>query len=1037
MRKIYSILLIACSMLISANIQAQQKTVYLYKAGGLVAKYATLQAAVNDVNAGETATIVLEDNQELSAPVVIPQVGTSKTDTVAAANKVANRKMQHITLDMNGYDIYAADSYYGSLFILLKGDLNIIGEGTVSRNEASSDKWKGPWVNFSAASIVICGADGDKTNAANDRSKQEWSVLTIGEKVTIAGLGHATDGKKGCYGIAIQDIAPNATYGNNAVYYPELDQYVHYVNLGYTTYNNYESTTNRINPMWFRSNKNGNKDKDKEQGSAFGVKIIIKGTVKGYQRGINIVGHINQQPDTVPSSDFYTGETKPRSAEYPFYTHYYPYIKIEKDAKVYSTGDGMTSGNGGIYGGGWCVVDICGEVYGQTGVYLKGGDVKITDGTIYSTSSTGVSNGDYKGTVSGSAIFITTDDSYAGNTGVVIEGDSKITGNGGTAITDVVSSNSDGNAKVEHITITGGTIEGGSQGAIAVTAGGAAATTVYGGGIEGTIKKDGNEIPTTDITAQGTHTTTVTVGGKTTIVVSTGAAPKDLPNVYNTPVKDSVNWTGTTETLADNLTLKELEINQTYAQVLTVPNGVTLNVEHLVMGENGKIIVEAGGKFVVTGTQGIVAPVTSNIILKTNEATPAEFLFKPTVTSNRHPNATVQLIANSYTSATEPAVDYLYQRFGVPTYTAVKAVSATKNNADVQVFFRKYQNNGWLALGYINVPGQSLNLNKLNEPFGYYSLQCNTPEVGTIVSMSGELVGNVNATLTTGQNTNGWSTYANSYTAKMGVSAMMDMFEGLPAGTNAAVYIQKNVSGTDNYFDWETYDKTSAVFLGSKQLNPMQAFLIKDPDAEVTTSLALNYETMVWTPGTTAAPARLATSDMTMASIQVYNANVQKDAVYMIESNQFSADIENGYDSEKYMGGKANLYIMNDAKYATCATNDLNNTYLGFSCAETGLYTLSFENIAGESLALVDLTNNKVIDIVEGATYEFNADENENDYRFQIIKRQEVPTDLENVNNNIKANGIYTITGQYMGNMSVWNTLPAGIYVVDGAKKIK
>ena len=37
----------------------------------------------------------------------------------------------------------------------------------------------------------------------------------------------------------------------------------------------------------------------------------------------------------------------------------------------------------------------------------------------------------------------------------------------------------------------------------------------------------------------------------------------------------------------------------------------------------------------------------------------------------------------------------------------------------------------------------------------------------------------------------------------------------------------------------------------------------------------------------------------------------------------------------------------------------------------------------------------------------------------------------------LSAKGIYTITGQYVGEMNVWNTLPAGIYVVNGEKLVK
>jgi hypothetical protein len=171
-----------------------------------------------------------------------------------------------------------------------------------------------------------------------------------------------------------------------------------------------------------------------------------------------------------------------------------------------------------------------------------------------------------------------------------------------------------------------------------------------------------------------------------------------------------------------------------------------------------------------------------------------------------------------------------------------------------------------------------------------------------------------------------------------------------------------------------------------------------------------------------------------MAAIRVLNSN---DAVYMIQGGEYSSAIENGYDSEKYLAGAANIYVMNENKYATCATDNLENTYLGFACKEAGNYTISFENIRGEQFAIRDLVNGQVINMTEGATYEFYAAES-NDYRFQIVRRANMPTDVETVENAaVNGNGVYSITGQYMGNMSVWNTLPAGVYVVDGVKRVK
>ena len=656
---------------------------------------------------------------------------------------------------------------------------------------------------------------------------------------------------------------------------------------------------------------------------------------------------------------------------------------------------------------------------------------------------------------------IDTNPNYVGGHTVTISGNATITGSSGYAVEEAKAKGVD--PKVEHIKIEGGTLVSGTQGAVCVTDKTAEDknVSIVGGNIgEGFVIK--NEEDYTPATADDffptdatyISTTTKNAEGKDMIVItkleSDDINQETNNSVVATETDGSIMWNNasvTTETIKADKTLTYLQISNDYAQTLIIGDPesatesereVTLTVGKIVLGAKAQIIVNAGSKLVVTGDQGIYSAHTNNIVLRTQEGKPAELLFSPVVVSNSHPSATVELVANSFTNPADKENDYRYQRFGIPTYGAVKNVTAKSptTGEDVQMFVRKYENNGWTKVGYLNVAGQSLNLNLMNDPFGYYILQCNTADAGTLVSFEGELVGNANKTLATGVNSNGWSTFTNSYSAKLDLESMLDMFND-PSITNIAVYYQKNENATDKTFGWDTMDKTRIAFLRllnqTVKLNPMDAFLIKDPSEDV--QIALNYGNMVWTPATTeVSPApRRAPQDLTMASIRVLNSN---DAVYMIQGDEFSAEIESGYDSEKYLAGAANIYVMNDSKYATCATDNLENTYLGFACAEAGNYTISFETVAGEQLALRDLVTGRVINMNEGTTYEFYAAES-NDYRFQIVGRANMPTDVEEVETAVKGNGVYSLTGQYMGNMSVWNTLPAGVYVVDGVKRVK
>ena len=46
-----------------------------------------------------------------------------------------------------------------------------------------------------------------------------------------------------------------------------------------------------------------------------------------------------------------------------------------------------------------------------------------------------------------------------------------------------------------------------------------------------------------------------------------------------------------------------------------------------------------------------------------------------------------------------------------------------------------------------------------------------------------------------------------------------------------------------------------------------------------------------------------------------------------------------------------------------------------------------------------------------------------------------IATSIDNTTDNAKANGIYTLLGQYVG--EDFNALPAGVYIVNGVKVVK
>jgi hypothetical protein len=74
--------------------------------------------------------------------------------------------------------------------------------------------------------------------------------------------------------------------------------------------------------------------------------------------------------------------------------------------------------------------------------------------------------------------------------------------------------------------------------------------------------------------------------------------------------------------------------------------------------------------------------------------------------------------------------------------------------------------------------------------------------------------------------------------------------------------------------------------------------------------------------------------------------------------------------------------------------------------------------------------------MVEGATYMFSVPANTTvEGRFQIVPIANMPTAIENIEETAAIKGIYTLSGQFVGND--YHALPAGVYVVDGKKIVK
>lgn len=748
--------------------------------------------------------------------------------------------------------------------------------------------------------------------------------------------------------------------------------------------------------------------------SAYGVKLDIYGSLVCTSSCISPNGRIQKTDGTCT-----------------------PTVNIYDGASLMSTyvDPSDNSGVPAIYAAGYVMWNIgAATITGPVGIYVKAGNFNLNGTKVHATGNYQEPKPNGNGSSSnGDAIVYDSHGAYADADLVLsITGDAEITSDHGYAINEVVTTPTTTNTKVNtgDWNIESGTFKGGDG-----TTGGSIKTTAE---VKETVKLDGaikggnfsdENIKDYIDNVDGVITVVKGDDGKDRYVVSDTKDATWVNTLAGATKGTYVKLEGATETVATDIEIAYLKVLKN--STVTVEKSLT--VGGVILDENSKLIVKAGAKLIVL-TQGIVAFNENNIVLETQEGKEAILLLSPDVTGNTHPYATVEFLSKAYYV---DANTYLFQRLGVPTnnLTAITCDGAIRN----RFWSFDAASNSWKDLGAINksASDKDLNTTDLNNAFTYYQLMSYANAAGTKLYFKGSLAGNQDKEIAAKGNF--WNGYANSYLAEMNIKAMLDDLAA--AGIQPAIYLaQENGPHT---LTWDFINATS--FIVDPTLNavisPMQAFLVKNFGAN--TSVTLDYKNYVWNPAMTtgkAAPARRkVASDITSAKIVITNTIGAEDKVLVVESSRFSSDYDMEYDAVKYMNEDLNLYVTTaENNLSIMTTDNIENTYLGFTCVAGGKYAIRFSNINGAEMVLTDMETGATIVMAEGQTYEFEAGANTtNDYRFRITKRQNVTTGVENAVINAQETGIYSITGQYLGEVSQWNNMPSGMYIVNGEKKIK
>lgn len=556
------------------------------------------------------------------------------------------------------------------------------------------------------------------------------------------------------------------------------------------------------------------------------------------------------------------------------------------------------------------------------------------------------------------------------------------------------------------------------------------------------------------ITMEGVATPLYRVVPRTTTLYDLNDdVPTDVAGEGNNPSTSFELSTGTDMTLNQETTTAgyvQVKDNGTNATTVTVANNQTLVINNGLDVQGTSAVTAKPGSALVIGEGGIVTAKPENIVVEADNNGAASLLLDPTITVNQTPELTVKMVAKNVGKI---GTDYFWHRFALPVdevhVDAVHPENSTwiKDGHSYGTLLYKwdYTNNKWVSLS---------NVNEM-QPFYGYTMTLDEvvtnpgdlKEAGYI--FKGKLMGNVPSVLNFSRQ--GYNYFGNSYTGYISIVKLVDELIG-----------NDNLDGT--VWMWNPTEQryegiplndlknnpTAARYTGANswkaEVAPMQTFILRLMTEDTDTKANIDYATAVWgnpryedVTGALHAPARRAeNNNETYVRVIVSAANGKADAVNFQEGVNFSDANDRGYDAAKYMNERTvNVYAtVNGENYGTVATDNIEGQSLTINTIDEIAYTISFADVEGRELALRDNVTGQVINIEEGATYEFAAQPNSTvEGRFEIINRAQMPTAIENSEVNANAKGIYTIMGQYMG--EDFSILPAGVYVVNGVKIVK
>ena len=405
---------------------------------------------------------------------------------------------------------------------------------------------------------------------------------------------------------------------------------------------------------------------------------------------------------------------------------------------------------------------------------------------------------------------------------------------------------------------------------------------------------------------------------------------------------------------------------------LTIANGETVKALGLTLA-GGVITIENGGKLIV-GAEGIKGSETVDQIIIEDGGM---LLIDPAATTNNKPFITAKkgiLLGKQLTTGAELA-----------DYHAFIALPIEDREAGVGKVMRYSHwdpSAGWISNDNFRKAFVGYNV-FTKEGDASYTL---SPDL-LDVQFKGRLASNQNQTLN--MSGRGWHAFGNSWFGDIDVA---DIYNQLGGGAENEVavhmYVNKpqdinSVHFQDNYYVPVTAANYAYVGEAFQKVASMQGFFLYTESAK---SITLNYNSLYNAHKNAAPAAKRAENNITSNVAVVLRGGDKGDNVFLVEGETSNV--------HTMMSGKLAIYA--EDGLAQAASSNLIGTILTIQTNEATEYTLSFAWLKGETLYLKDLENGNIIAMTAENTYTFTAEPNSVSERFQVVGRNNMPTNIEN-----------------------------------------